>query len=95
VGTSIAFNALGWNPENAGIQTIDALANTFFATSIPMDVNAYILDSPVTAGKLDIKASLETKLNSTVSNTAETKSSSIIPPNSHYLLVIFANIQPL
>jgi hypothetical protein len=38
-----------------------------------MDVNAYILDSTVTAGKLDIKASLETKLNSTVSNTAETK----------------------
>jgi hypothetical protein len=76
VGTSIAFNALGWNPENAGIQTIDALANTSFATSSPMDVNAYILDSTVTAGKLDIKASLETKLNSTVSNTAETKSSS-------------------
>jgi hypothetical protein len=76
VGTSIAFNALGWNPENAGIQTLDALANTSFATSSPMDVNAYILDSTVTAGKLDIKASLETKLNSTVSNTAETKSSS-------------------
>jgi hypothetical protein len=41
-----------------------------------MDVNAYILDSTVTAGKLDITASLETKLNSTVSNTAETKTSS-------------------
>jgi hypothetical protein len=76
VGTSIAFNALGWEPENAGMQTVDALANTSFATSSPMDVNAYILDSTVEADELEIKATLETKLNSTISNAATTKASS-------------------
>ncbi|KPA18286.1 hypothetical protein MHK_001498 [Candidatus Magnetomorum sp. HK-1] len=75
-GASIAFNALGWDPENVGLQALDALVNTSFATSAPMDVNAYILNSSVEADELDIKASLETKLNATVSNTSSTKSSS-------------------
>ncbi|KPA11264.1 repeat-containing protein, partial [Candidatus Magnetomorum sp. HK-1] len=77
-GASIAFNALGWDPGNAALAAIDTLLNTTFATQTPLDVEAYILNSNVTAGgDLDINASLETQLNATVSNTSKTTSSAL------------------
>ncbi|ETR68438.1 MAG: hypothetical protein OMM_10526, partial [Candidatus Magnetoglobus multicellularis str. Araruama] len=77
IGTSIAFNALGWDPGNAALAAIDTLLNTTFASQDPMDVQAYILDSKVSAANIDMDSSLETKLNATVSNTSKTTSSAL------------------
>ncbi len=78
LGVSIAFNAIGWKPGNFALATLDALIGTNMGTESPFEAAAYILDASITAGgNLSLNAAMETKLNATVSNTAETTASSL------------------
>jgi hypothetical protein len=81
-GKSIAFNSIGWEPQNILYDSIDALLGTTISTEQPADVQAYILNSNIqVAGDLSLSASSDAQINATVSNTAESMASSLYGAN--------------
>ena len=78
IGPAIAFNAIGWDPGNFLYAALDALLGTSIGTETPVETTAYILDSTVTSGNnITVAAQADTKLNSTVSNVAESTASGL------------------
>ncbi len=77
VGITLAFNSMGWRPQNVLFNTVDALigdpviAGAFGNDKVPAEVDAYILNSVVdSAGALNVTADSAAQLNATVSNEA-------------------------
>ncbi len=83
VGVSLAFNTIGWKPQNVLFNAIDALLgdpliSEAFDLEQPARTEAYILNSNiVVAGNLEIDAIANTQLNATVSNAAESAASAL------------------
>ncbi len=77
VGITLAFNSMGWRPQNVLFNTVDALigdpviAGAFGNDNVPAEVDAYILNTSVnSAGAVTVIANSAAQLNATVSNEA-------------------------
>jgi len=69
VGISLAFNTIGWAPQNLLFAAVDALVGTDIGTEQPALVQAYLEDTDVTtAGDLTLTATSAAQLTSFVSN---------------------------
>ena len=77
--TAIAFNAIGWEIDNFAGKAINTLLNVDVAdTENSADVQAYITNSDITtADNLNVNATNETQINSTVSNAATSTASAL------------------
>ncbi|KPK01262.1 MAG: hypothetical protein AMS20_13940 [Gemmatimonas sp. SG8_28] len=80
---TLAFNTVGWKPQNFLFNSIDAilgdpLVSSAFGGSQPALVSAYIVDSTVTAdADIDVSASNEVLLNATTTNAADSAASAL------------------
>ena len=77
VGITLAFNSLGWRPQNVLFNTVDALigepviAGAFGNDKVPAEVKAYLLDTTVdAAGAVNLSATSEAQVDAAVSNNA-------------------------
>ena len=83
VGITLAFNTIGWKPQNVLFNAVDALLgdpliSKAFDGEDPARTQAYILNSSIDiAGSLDLQAIGNTQLNSTVSNISESAASAL------------------
>ncbi|MHC5029149.1 MAG: hypothetical protein ACYTGR_20555, partial [Planctomycetota bacterium] len=84
VGITLAFNTLGWQPQNILFNAIDALLgdpliSEAFNGETPASVEAYITDSTVvsTIGSVSLTAENNAQLNATVSNAAISEASAL------------------
>ncbi|MEA5569032.1 DUF4347 domain-containing protein [Anabaena sp. UHCC 0399] len=79
VGVVLAFNTIGWNPQNLLFNAIDALVNTNIGTQQPAQVKAYIENSTANIqGNINIQAQGKTQLTATVSNESTSAASAIV-----------------
>ncbi|MCZ7598723.1 MAG: hypothetical protein M5U09_14665 [Gammaproteobacteria bacterium] len=83
VGVTLAFNTIGWKPQNVLFNAIDALLgdpllSKAFDLEQPARTEAYVLNSRIDiAGDLLLDALGNTQLNATVSNAAESNASAL------------------
>ena len=78
VGVSLAFNTIGWAPQNLLFNTIDALVGSSIGTEDPASVRAYVEDTDVTAsGDLTVSATSAAQLNAAASNVAVSEASAL------------------
>jgi len=79
VGISLAFNTIGWQPQNLLFNTLDALlGDSVLGSETPAEVEAYIQDSTVTAGgDLAVQAHNLPLLNAFITNQAESAASAL------------------
>ncbi|MBR9891184.1 LEPR-XLL domain-containing protein, partial [bacterium] len=76
VGVLLAFNSVGWEPSNVLFNTLDGilgdpLISSAFNGEAPVDAEAYILNSSVSAaGKVEVLSSNDAKIIATTSNEA-------------------------
>jgi len=84
-GLSVAFNTIGWDPNPTSLpdltvplQITNALLGINFGTEDTLDVEAYLLNTNVTAaGDVSVLADSAPQINATVSNAAETTASGL------------------
>ena len=83
VGISLAFNTVGWKPQNILFNAIDAilgdpLISKAFDGEEPARTQAYIINSDIDiAGDLNLDAQGNSIINATVSNAAESAASAL------------------
>ncbi|MDZ7841198.1 MAG: DUF4347 domain-containing protein [Gammaproteobacteria bacterium] len=83
VGITLAFNTIGWQPQNVLFNAVDALLgdpliSEAFDGEDPARTHAYILNSDIDAGgDVDVSADNAAQLNATVSNAAESAASAL------------------
>ncbi len=81
IGAILAFNALGYDPENVLFNSIDALlGDDYLADADPSNATAYIHDTYIgrnDAGDLDVEATSSEQINATNSNAANTTASAL------------------
>src|SRR5439155_16267645 len=74
VGVTLAFNSIGWAPQNILFNTVDAIIgdpaiSDGFGGEVPSGAGAYVHDSEVDAsGAVAVSATAGAHLNATVSN---------------------------
>ena len=69
VGGIVAFNAVGWDPGAAWVETLDTLLGTNLMSADPADTRAYVRDSGVNAiGLLTVDSSNTSTVNADISN---------------------------
>ncbi|MBE9179969.1 DUF4347 domain-containing protein, partial [Oculatella sp. LEGE 06141] len=93
IGTSTAFNSIGWHPANSIFSSVDALLGTsFFGVEEGADTKAYMLDTSVVAsGELAIAATSEINVSATVKNALTSNSSSSSSSGSSFGAVVALN----
>ncbi|HEY1749492.1 MAG TPA: LEPR-XLL domain-containing protein, partial [Xanthobacteraceae bacterium] len=85
VGAVLAFNALGYDPENFLFNSIDALlGDAYLANADPSNATAYIHDTTITTtsyGDLDVEAQSLEQITATNSNAASSAASALFDAN--------------
>jgi hypothetical protein len=78
-GGTIAFNSIGWVPQNLYFNTLDALIGSGIQTERPAKVEAYLEDTTVSAGGvLEVRAVNTAILRAEVSNEATSAASALV-----------------
>ena len=83
MGISLAFNSLGWKPQNILFNAVDAilgdpLISKAFDGQDPARAHAYITNSAIDAsGNVDVEALNNAQINATTSNAAESNASAL------------------
>ncbi|QOV24151.1 DUF4347 domain-containing protein [Anabaenopsis elenkinii] len=94
-GVTLAFNTIGWQPQNILSNSLDALlGDSVLGTAKPFTVKAYIQDSSITAaGNLTLLADSTAQITAKVSNQAESAASALINASGMALSIthIFLN----
>ncbi|MCX7396820.1 MAG: hypothetical protein NT138_03985, partial [Planctomycetales bacterium] len=79
VGVTLAFNTIGYEPQNTLFSSIDAILGTDIGTQTPARTSAQIINSPINAaGDLAVTATSTARINSTLSNEATSAASALI-----------------
>ncbi len=92
VGVVLAFNTIGWESENVLFKTVDALLCTDIGSEKPTEVQAYLLNTAVTAaGNLTLSAINKTQLNATISNAASSAASALKNANGKSVGMVLAS----
>ncbi|MGB3118858.1 MAG: hypothetical protein WBE58_08560, partial [Verrucomicrobiales bacterium] len=77
-GLSVAFNKIGYEPQNLLFDAIDALVGTNIVDADPSRARAYIEDTTITvAGDLSVIATNSTRFNATLTNTSSSGGTSV------------------
>src|SRR6202035_5352543 len=77
-GLVLAFNSIGWQPENFLFNAVDALiGDTYLSSGQPTNATAFIHDTTIVSdgGDLSVTAESAEQLNATVSNAASSTAS--------------------
>ncbi|MFO1001307.1 MAG: hypothetical protein U0936_13260, partial [Planctomycetaceae bacterium] len=79
VGATLAFNTIGYEPQNTLFNSIDAILGTNIGNQTPAKTNAQILNTPVSAaGDVEVTATSTAKITSALSNEATSAASALI-----------------
>ncbi|QOV24150.1 beta strand repeat-containing protein [Anabaenopsis elenkinii] len=71
VGVTLAFNTIGWQPQNFLFNTIDTLFGSSIGTADLAEVQAYILNSSIqSAGGLTVTASSEANISANIGTSS-------------------------
>lgn len=71
VGVTLAFNTLGWQPQNVFSKAIDGLLGTSLGTEWPVSAKAWVDNSAVSVGAdLTVDAAVEAVISASTSNEA-------------------------
>src|SRR5439155_24773051 len=87
VGVTLAFNSIGWAPQNILFNTVDAIIgdpaiSTAFGGEVPSGAKAYVADTAVNAsGAVSVGATAGASISSTVANQAESSNSGFTSAN--------------
>lgn len=78
-GITLAFNTLGWKPQNLLFATLDVLLGTLIGSEQPAEVQAYVLDTALDiAGDLTINADSSSQMNAAAGNDSTSAASAIV-----------------
>jgi hypothetical protein len=82
IGVTLAFNKVGWEPQNLLFDTIDALITTDIGNEKPVEVQAYIKDTNIEIlGELSLSAVSNAMANATLSNAVSSAASALYDAN--------------
>jgi hypothetical protein len=95
VGVTLAFNTVGYEAQNILFQTLDALIGTDIGNQQPSGATAKIVDTNVvvtgTTGNVTVTATNSARINSTVSNAAESNASALFNATGMAVSAILAS----